>query len=448
MPILDFVDWASPTYDGSLVDRFDSRFRALKAEFDQADLDRASEVVRRYAAIDTGAIEGLYKVDRGFTKTVATQSAAWQTALIAKGDKARRAIEDALAAYEYILDVTTGSTEISEMWIRSLHEVICRSQDTYVVETEVGLQDQPLPKGVYKTLPNSPQSLSTGVVHHYADPLETPTEMARLIANLRSQAFAEAHPILQAAYAHYAYVCIHPFADGNGRVARALASVYLYRAPGVPLLIFADQRDIYLDALEAADAGDANAFIGFVEERAIDAVGLLEASLIAARRSRVGGAPIVQLQSIYNPDPGLEKRQLLGQRVRELCRAALSKAIADLELPRQIQADVIAIGSDLSNPPGWASFGGEGKFRAWVRSDYPHAFSINFDFQVLVRADRAGGNEPDLLVVPDEPLFLEVWARDVDPTESESLRLRMGLWADASAATIAEKIVQQLPTGE
>lgn len=37
--------------------------------------------------------------------------------------------------------------------------------------------------------------------------------------------------------------------------ARAAISISLYRDPGVPLVIFADQRDLYLDALEAADLG-------------------------------------------------------------------------------------------------------------------------------------------------------------------------------------------------
>jgi Fic family protein len=53
--------------------------------------------------------------------------------------------------------------------------------------------------------------------------------------------------------AHYAFVAIHPFADGNGRVARALASVFTYRAYSVPVLILAESRNDYLTNLEAAD---------------------------------------------------------------------------------------------------------------------------------------------------------------------------------------------------
>jgi Fic family protein len=53
--------------------------------------------------------------------------------------------------------------------------------------------------------------------------------MARLVAELGSERFIKAHPIAQASYTHYCLAAIHPFADGNGRVARAVASTYLYR---------------------------------------------------------------------------------------------------------------------------------------------------------------------------------------------------------------------------
>ena len=45
------------------------------------------------------------------------------------------------------------------------------------------------------------------------------------------------HPAVQAAYAHYALTAIHPFADGNGRLARTVASVFLMRSAGVPLFL-------------------------------------------------------------------------------------------------------------------------------------------------------------------------------------------------------------------
>jgi Fic family protein len=70
-------------------------------------------------------------------------------------------------------------------------------------------------------------------------------------------------PIHLTAYVLWRLNWIHPFTDGNGRTARAVAYLVLcvrlgYRLPGtttIPELIAAD-KDPYYAALEAADAGD------------------------------------------------------------------------------------------------------------------------------------------------------------------------------------------------
>lgn len=217
-------------------------------------LRRAQDVVSRAAAVDTGALEGLYETDRGFTFTVATQAAVWETLVDKKGQRVRTLIEAQLDAYDSVLDLATKRRPVTEAWIRGLHAEICRGQKTYMVQTERGPQEQQLPLGEYKNLPNHVRGRD-GEMHSYAPADSTPDEMHRLCEELRSEAFVNAHPVLQASYAHYAFVVVHPFADGNGRVARALASVYTYRSHSIPLLVLVDNRNEYISALEAADRG-------------------------------------------------------------------------------------------------------------------------------------------------------------------------------------------------
>lgn len=276
-----FAEWrAASRVDEGRWERYAGLLQQ-RAELTPELLARARDVAKRAAAVDTGALEGLYEVDRGFTFTVALQMAAWESALDAKGARVRSLVESQMGAYDFVLDFATRATPIAEVWIRTLHEVMCKGQETFTVYTEIGLQEQVLPLGEYKALPNHVMK-SDGVVHSWAPVDLVPAEMQRLCAELRSAAFEAAHPVLQASYAHYAFVSIHPFADGNGRVARALASVYTYRALSVPLVILAEHRTEYRAALEKADTRDYQPFVDFTLDRTLDSIQLVSETLKAA----------------------------------------------------------------------------------------------------------------------------------------------------------------------
>ncbi len=280
-PFPTFAEWASKISVGTV--RWDRYNAALQNRTDTSAeaLRRAREVVKRAAALDTGAIEGLYEVDRGFTFTVAFETAAWEVELAGKGENVRPLFEAQLHAYDYVLDLATKAEPISEAAIRELHRVVCQAQATYRVMTAIGPQEQELVKGRYKVLPNHVRTRD-GADHSYAPVDMTPAEMQRLVEEMRSEAFLGAHPVMQAAYAHYGLVVIHPFADGNGRVARALASAFTYRAVAMPIMILSEQKNAYLDALEAADDGDYQAFVEFMLRRSLDTAELVGESMLGA----------------------------------------------------------------------------------------------------------------------------------------------------------------------
>jgi Fic family protein len=69
-------------------------------------------------------------------------------------------------------------------------------------------------------------------------------------------------PVLQAGVAHFWFVTIHPFEDGNGRIARAIADMALARADGtkdrfysMSSQIEAERKEYYLE-LELAQRGE------------------------------------------------------------------------------------------------------------------------------------------------------------------------------------------------
>lgn len=77
-------------------------------------------------------------------------------------------------------------------------------------------------------------------------------------------------PIVRAALAHKAFLNIHPFYDGNGRIARLLLNLQLMRDGYPTVLIQRSVRETYIHALEAAHFGDFQALVTLVGQ-AVDA---------------------------------------------------------------------------------------------------------------------------------------------------------------------------------
>jgi Fic family protein len=87
-------------------------------------------------------------------------------------------------------------------------------------------------------------------------------DLVRLMTETLGERINDAHPMILAAWAHWAVARIHPFADGNGRVARLVQDYVLLRRHYLPIPLFAEDRQgQYYDALEAADDGDTHAFV-------------------------------------------------------------------------------------------------------------------------------------------------------------------------------------------
>jgi len=77
------------------------------------------------------------------------------------------------------------------------------------------------------------------------------------------------HPIEIAAYLHHRFVDIHPFIDGNGRVARLLTNLYLTALGYPPIVLKTEERGKYYRFLRAADAGNLRTFANFIA-KAVD----------------------------------------------------------------------------------------------------------------------------------------------------------------------------------
>jgi Fic family protein len=229
-------------------------------------VSKFSEQLNREWAIETGIIERAYTLDRGTTQELIEKgieaSLITREATDRDPEELAAILQDHLDALEGMFAFIKGERELTVGYIKELHSALLRHVKTYTVRDSSGnLSERELVKGAYKTQPNSP-TRPDGTVHEYCPPEHVASEMDRLIEihakHVREKLAAE----IQAAWLHHAFTQIHPFADGNGRVARTLASLVLVKAGGFPLVIRRDEpeggvdhRRRYIDALEEADEG-------------------------------------------------------------------------------------------------------------------------------------------------------------------------------------------------
>lgn len=233
--------------------------------------------LRREWAIETGIIERLYSWDRGVTEVLIEQGI--ESSIISHhggvsqkdAEHIQTLINDHLIIVEGLFGYIKGEEPLTEHFIRGLQAQFTAHQDYTEAVTETGnLVQVPLQKGQYKKLPNNPRRLD-GEVHPYCPPELTAEEMESLIRMYRD-AEANHTPEVKSAWLHHRFTQIHPFQDGNGRVARALASLVFLRDGLFPLVVRESDREEYIGALEAADAGDLGLLVKFFARRQRDAI--------------------------------------------------------------------------------------------------------------------------------------------------------------------------------
>ena len=439
-PFPTFEEWRSKTtVDTTRWDRYNALIKSVPQRPTQEVLNRALEIAKRAAAIDTGAIEGLYEVDRGFTYTVAFETAAWELALAHKGENVKSLFEAQLSAYDYVLSLATKTEPISEAAIRVLHEEVCKAQATYRVETAVGPQEQPLPKGQYKIHPNHVRTRK-GEDHSYAPVDVTPAEMARLVRELRSLPFLAAHPVLQAAYAHYALVVIHPFADGNGRVARALASAFTYRSISMPIVILSEHKESYLNALEGADKGDYQKFVNFMLLRSLDTIQLVYESV------RGAGSPnpldiARDLQKLYVTKGGYTQDEVdqSGAELEKLITNEIGKRVKEFETPK-LHGSLSYTGTEHISPPTHrVPLSGGKNLNVSLASDRPAAAQVSRYFGLFVPKDAGAEDDIQLRELPQGEVFT---ARmdELRPVVSGTLSIRVSIFVERLLSEMLGKL--------
>ena len=143
---------------------------------------------------------------------------------------------------------------LTETFIRQLHKTLLREDYTVYRQLPGGQQTSyVVHAGVYKTRPNSVRTI-TGELFEYASPEETPALMTDLISWYHEAEESGQYSLAElCALFHYRYIRIHPFEDGNGRIARLMMNFILLRHNYPMIVVKSADKENYLRALSQCD---------------------------------------------------------------------------------------------------------------------------------------------------------------------------------------------------
>lgn len=122
--------------------------------------------------------------------------------------------------------------------------------------------------GAWRTAEAGPMQVVSGPIGREKVHFEAPgaerveAEMSRFLAWFNAP--PQVDPVLRSGIAHFWFVTIHPFEDGNGRIARAIADMVLSRADATQDRFYSmssgieSERKQYYERLESTQRGDVD----------------------------------------------------------------------------------------------------------------------------------------------------------------------------------------------
>ena len=168
-------------------------------------------------------------------------------------------------AINWIIDIIKDKRPLTENFIRQFHEILLKEPYEVDAITPDGKPTKKLIKvGTYKETPNHVKT-QTGEIFYFSTPEETPAEMHNLLVWYREMEDKnDIEPILLAAEFHYRFIRIHPFDDGNGRLARIIMNFILMNHGYPPVIVKTEDKVNYFSALRQADAGLLEPFFKYI----------------------------------------------------------------------------------------------------------------------------------------------------------------------------------------
>jgi len=173
--------------------------------------------------------------------------------------------------HKKVLDIVFDeyqAAEFTELNIKKLHKELMKSPDQW---TDSIYYDP----GKYKIFENVTVRPS-GKIHAYTDPDDISSSMSQLLKHVNKQLTEidelRNHPLAIASDFHFVFLNqIHPFGDGNGRIARIFMNLILLKNDFPPIFIRNVDKTIYMKSFEKEEQ-TPGAMLDFMADRLLESL--------------------------------------------------------------------------------------------------------------------------------------------------------------------------------
>jgi len=166
------------------------------------------------------------------------------------------------------------ATQITEANIKRLHKTLMKSPDQW----SDSIHYDP---GKYKILENV-TTRSSGKIHHYKQPTEVSAAISDLIKDTNHRLSVlipngiDDHILKIVTDFHFQFLNnIHPFGDGNGRIARIIMNIILLKYKYPPISIKPINKLDYMNSFEAEE-NSPGSMLSFMADRLIESLKIKE----------------------------------------------------------------------------------------------------------------------------------------------------------------------------
>ena len=245
----------------------------------------ALELFDRYATVSTTELEGVFQLSSntrtklvrfGFHKN--SIEGISETSRIKKKEKIVDILNSTNSCFALLGSVLDQSDYFDKELLLTIHSTLLKDdnimEDDFEIDEVIQTCASLIETGSYRHQPCYSCHAEKGYEIHFCPWKKLDKEMEWYYAEAKKVLNDETvDPYHASAWLQWAFLAIHPFADGNGRVARLISSIPLIKAYLPPVAVVSKSQEKYFKCLTIADrTGNIQKLAKFLKKEAIEAV--------------------------------------------------------------------------------------------------------------------------------------------------------------------------------